>query len=161
MVRKQFPSEQSTAHEPWTIRPLEPSDNTATGDDSPSPQGEGRREGETNDRSLLILGIWNFLEVWILNLEFSARTVASRPTIPPLLGERAGLPAVLSAVAFLPAKVSTTAGAKAEALAKEGVRADLSRRSKAKADVSCPQSLLFYPLSFSLYPFRPVIAFSA
>ena len=46
MVREQFPSEQATAHEPWIIRPLEPSDDTATGDDSPSPKGEGWGEGE-------------------------------------------------------------------------------------------------------------------
>jgi len=41
-VREQFPSEQATAHEPWNIRPLKPSHHGATGDDSPSPKGEGR-----------------------------------------------------------------------------------------------------------------------
>jgi hypothetical protein len=45
MVREQFPSEPATAHEPWLIRSLESSADSATADDSPSPGGEGRGEG--------------------------------------------------------------------------------------------------------------------
>ena len=71
MVREQFQSEQATAQEPWPLRPLAPSDNTATGDDSPSmsailspvgfaeadrmadPRGEGRPARRPVRRSAL------------------------------------------------------------------------------------------------------------